>query len=93
MFTEHDYDPDDDLPPFGTDFKGDDIEVGEEDVVSINGELMAQANNERYKDNVRRTLGDLFWQQFAGEDKTVIKVALEDLKVEIEQAINQLEES
>ena len=40
MFTEHDYDPDDDLPPFGTDFKGDDIEVGEEDVVSINGELV-----------------------------------------------------
>ena len=43
--------------------------------------------------DVRRTLGDLFWQLFAGEDKTVIKVALEDLKVEIEQAIIQLEES
>lgn len=54
---------------------------------------MAQANIDRYKDNVRRSLGDLYWQQFAGEDKTVIKVALEDLKVEIEQAINQLEES
>lgn len=54
---------------------------------------MAQANIDRYKDYVRRALGDLFWQLFAGEDKTVIKVALEDLKVEIEQAIIQLEES
>lgn len=54
---------------------------------------MTEANIDRYANNVRRVLGDLYWQQFAGEDKTVIKVALEDLKVEIEQAINQLEES
>ncbi|MDU2155139.1 hypothetical protein [Veillonella sp.] len=40
MFTEHDYDPDDDLLPFGTDFKGDDIEAGEEDVVQIDGEYV-----------------------------------------------------
>ncbi|WP_259707006.1 hypothetical protein [Weissella confusa] len=53
---------------------------------------MAQANIDRYKDNVRRTLGDLYWQQFAGEDKTVIKVALEDLKVEIKEAVERLEE-
>lgn len=40
MFTEHDYDPDDDLLPFGTDFKGEYIEVGEEDVVQIDGEYV-----------------------------------------------------
>ena len=53
---------------------------------------MAQANIDRYKDNVRRALGDLFWQLFAGEDKTVIKLALQDLLVEIKEAIERLEE-
>ncbi|WP_373382780.1 hypothetical protein ABZM74_001812 [Weissella confusa] len=53
---------------------------------------MAQANIDRYKDNVRRTLGDLYWQQFAGEDKTVIKFALQDLQVEIKEAVERLEE-
>ncbi|MBJ7624254.1 hypothetical protein [Weissella confusa] len=52
---------------------------------------MAQANIDRYKDNVRRTLGDLYWQQFAGEDKTVIKFALQDLQVEIKESIERLE--
>ncbi|WP_167849226.1 hypothetical protein ABZM74_000613 [Weissella confusa] len=54
---------------------------------------MAEANIDRYANNVRRVLGDLYWQQFAGEDKTVIRLALLDLQAEIEQAINQLEES
>ncbi|MBU5285303.1 hypothetical protein KQH86_04245 [Weissella confusa] len=53
---------------------------------------MAQANIDRYKDNVRRTLGDLYWQQFTGEDKTVIKLALQDLQVEIKEAVERLEE-
>lgn len=52
---------------------------------------MAQANIDRYKDNVRRTLGDLYWQQFTGEDKTVIKLALQDLQAETETAIKGLE--
>ena len=51
---------------------------------------MAQANIDRYKDNVRRTLGDLYWQQFTGEDKTVIKLALQDLQVEIKEAVPNL---
>lgn len=54
---------------------------------------MAQANIERYTDNVRRTLGDLYWQQFKGEDKTVIKLALQDLQVEITEAMERLGEA
>ena len=44
MFTEHDYDPDDDSLPFGIDFKDDEIEVGEEDVVQIDGEYVRLAD-------------------------------------------------
>ena len=53
---------------------------------------MAQANIDRYKDNVRRTLGDLYWQQFTGEDKTVIKLALQDVKSDIDKALEELGE-
>lgn len=53
---------------------------------------MAEANIDRYANNVRRVLGDLYWQQFVGEDKTVIKLALQDLQAEIETAIKGLED-
>ena len=42
--------------------------------------------------DVRRTLGDLYWQQFTGEDKTVIKLALQDLRAEFDDAIKGLED-
>lgn len=54
---------------------------------------MAEANIDRYANNVRRALGDLYWQQFSGEDKTVIKLALQDLQGEISEAIERLEEA
>lgn len=54
---------------------------------------MAEANIDRYANNVRRVLGDLYWQQFSGEDKTVIKLALQDLKSEINDAIERLEQA
>ncbi|WP_167849253.1 hypothetical protein [Weissella confusa] len=53
---------------------------------------MAEANIDRYANNVRRVLGDLYWQQFAGEDKTAIRLALQDLQAEIETAVERLEE-
>ncbi|MBJ7682282.1 MULTISPECIES: hypothetical protein [Weissella] len=53
---------------------------------------MAQANIDRHADNVRRALGDLYWQQFAGEDKTVIKLALQDVKSDIDKALEELGE-
>ncbi|MCG4286709.1 hypothetical protein K9863_03225 [Lactobacillaceae bacterium KNUT 0156] len=40
IFTNRDYEPDDDLLPWGVDWQGSEIEVGEEDIVSINGELV-----------------------------------------------------
>lgn len=51
---------------------------------------MEQANIDRHADNVRRALGDLYWQQFAGEDKTVIKLALQDVKSDIDKALEEL---
>lgn len=53
---------------------------------------MAQANIDRHADNVRRALGDLYWQRFAGEDKTVIKLALQDVKSDIDKALEELGE-
>ena len=53
---------------------------------------MAQSNIDRHADNVRRALGDLYWQQFAGEDKTVIKLALQDVKSDIDKALEELGE-
>ncbi len=53
---------------------------------------MAQANIDRHADNVRRALGDLYWQQFTGEDKTVIKLALQDVKSDIDKALEELGE-
>ncbi|UOX37587.1 hypothetical protein [Weissella cibaria] len=53
---------------------------------------MTQANIDRHADNVRRALGDLYWQQFAGEDKTVIKLALQDVKSDIDKALEELGE-
>ena len=53
---------------------------------------MAEANIDRYANNVRRVLGDLYWQQFVGEDETVIRLALQDLQAEIETAIKGLED-
>ena len=40
IFTNRDCEPDDDLLPWGVDWQGSEIEVGEEDIVSINGELV-----------------------------------------------------
>ncbi|OJF04141.1 hypothetical protein BKY29_02675 [Weissella confusa] len=40
IFTNRDYEPDDDPAPWGFDWQGDKIEVGEEDVVLINSEYV-----------------------------------------------------
>ena len=40
IFTNRDYEPDDDPATWGVDWQGDEIEVGEEDVVLINSEYV-----------------------------------------------------
>ena len=39
IYTNADYEPDDDPAPFGIDFKGDEIEVGDE-IVEFDGDLI-----------------------------------------------------
>lgn len=40
IFTNSGYEPEDDPIPWGVDFKGDDIETGELDIVEIGGEYV-----------------------------------------------------
>ena len=50
--------------------------------------MASKSNVEYYQDKVRAALGDLFWQQFKGEEPVTIKIALGDLITEIQEAID-----